>query len=147
MPRATLYSDENPQVNRKSSINQYGGFFAVKCQGGWTPIVFDQLDGVNCQTVNSHPIVLSFTNDVGYHFPEARCSYTSEKFIYADKEGVEQKLLPSCFGGSGEFFEQFIREYTFVNFDCDNALGVRNTQNLRVGLSYVLADETLPTDD
>lgn len=145
--RPTLYPDEKPQVKRKSSINQYDGFFAVKCQGGWTPIVFDQLDGISCSTIKTHPVIISLVNDLGYHFPEARCSYASEKFIYADKEGVEQKLLPSCFGGSGEFFEQFIRENTFINFDLDSSLGVRNTQELRVGLSYVLADETLPADD
>lgn len=144
--REILYPDEYPQVHRHSSIEQYKGFLSTMTRGGWTPIVFDQLDGINCETVISHPVIISWGDDIGYHFPEARCSYTSEKFIYTDKEGVEQKLLPECYGGSGEFYEEFIRKNTFINFDCDTSLGVRNTQELRVGLDYVLAEETLPAD-
>lgn len=147
MARATLYPDENPQVERKSSLGQYSGFFAVKCQGGWTPIVFDQLDGVNCQTVNSHPVALSFVDDIGYHYADAKCSYASEKFLYFDKQGVEQQLLPNCYGGSGEMYERFISENSFVNFDCDASLGVRNRKTLRIGMSYTLAKETLPAVD
>lgn len=147
MARATLYADESHQVERKSSINQYGGFFSVKCQGGWTPILFDQLDGINCQTVNSHPVVLSLTDDdIGYHYADAKCSYASEKFLYFDKYGVEQVPLPNCVGGSGEMYERFINEYSFINFD-RNSLGLYNRKTLRVGLDYVQAKDTLPAVD
>lgn len=145
MTRPMLYAEEHPQVHRHSSIEQYKGFLSTMTRGGWTPIMFDQLDGINCETVLSHPVIISWGDDIGYHFSEARCSYTSEKFIYTDKEGVEQKLLPECYGGSGgEWYEQFIKSNTFINFDCDSSLGVRNTQELRIGLDYVTCDETLP---
>lgn len=146
MTRGTLYPDEKPTVHRHSSLEQYKGFLSVMIKGGWSPIVFDQLDGINCETVNFHPVVISWGDDIGYEFSDAECSYASEKFIYLDKEGVEQKLLPECYGGGGEFYEQFIKRNIFVNFD-DASLGVRNKTKLRIGMSYVLADETLPADD
>lgn len=144
MARPMLYPDENSQVERHSSINQYNGFFAVLCQGGWSPVVFDQLDGVNCQTVNHHPVVISFTDDIGYHYSDAHCSYASESFIYFDEEGVQEKLLPACYGGGGETYLQYVRKNTFVNFDDDASLGLYNRKDLRVGTDYVLAKETLP---
>lgn len=147
MIRQVLYPDEKPQVHRHSSLEQYKGFLSVMSRGGWNPIVFDQLDGINCETVISHPVIISWGGDIGYHFPETRCSYTSEKFIYLDKQGIEQKILPECMGGSGEFYEQFIKSNIFVNFDDESSLGVANTQELRIGLDYCLADETLPAVD
>ena len=143
-----LYPDEgNEQVHRHSSIDQFRGFLSVMKKGGWAPIVFDQLDGINCETVISHPVIISFGDDVGYIFPEAHCTYASDHFVYFDKEGVEQKLLPECFGGGGEFYDTFIKSNSFVNFDDDSSVGVHNTKKLRTGLSYVLADETLPAVD
>lgn len=147
MTRPMLYPDETPQVHRHSSIGQYRGFLSVMTRGGWTPIVFDQLDGINCETVFSHPVIISWGDDIGYHFPEAECSYASSKFLYLDKEGVEQRLLPECMGGGGEFYEQFIKSNLFVNFDDNTSLGVVNRQKIRVGLDYVLADETLPPSE
>lgn len=142
-----LYPDEHEQVHRHSSIDQFRGFLSTMVKGGWAPIVFDQLDGINCETVISHPVILSFGGDVGYIFPEAHCTYASDHFVYFDKEGVEQKLLPECFGGGGEFYDTFIKSNSFVNFDDDSSVGVHNTKKLRTGLSYVLADENLPAVD
>ena len=100
-----LYPDEsNEQVHRRSSIDQFRGFLSTMVKGGWAPIVFDQLDGINCETIISHPVIISFGGDVGYVFPEAYCTYASDKFVYFDKEGVEQKLLPECFGGGGDWY-------------------------------------------
>ncbi len=142
-----LYPDEHDQVHRHSSIDQFRGFLSTMVKGGWAPIVFDQLDGINCETVISHPVIISFGGDIGYIFPEAHCTYASDHFVYFDKEGVEQKLLPECFGGGGEFYDTFIKSNSFVNFDDDSSVGVHNTKKLRTGLSYVLADETLPAVD
>ena len=139
-----LYPDEKPNVHRHSSLDQYKGFLSVVTRGGYTPIVFDQLDSINCQTIASHPVVISFGNDIGYHYHDAECSYVSDKYIYYDKEGVEQVPLPEEQGGKGEFYLKYVRENAFINFDTDDALGVRNTKHLRVGTDYVLADETLP---
>lgn len=142
-----LYPDEKPQVNRHSSIDQYKGFFAIECKGGWTPVVFDQLDGINCETIHTHPVIISFTDDIGYHFSDAECNYASDHFIYFDKEGVEEALLPECMGGGGEYYVKFIKKYSFVNFDNDSSVGSHNQKRLRVGTSYVLADNTLPAVD
>lgn len=139
-----LYPDEHEQVHRHSSIDQFRGFLSTMVKGGWVPIMFDQLDGINCETIISHPVIISFGGDVGYVFPEAHCTYASDHFVYFDKEGVEQKLLPECFGGGGEFYDTFIKSNNFVNFDDDSSVGVHNTKKLRTGLSYVLADENLP---
>lgn len=148
MSYEVLYPDEmNEQVTRKSSIDQFKGYLSVMEKGGWAPIVFEQLDGITCGKIQSHPIIISLTNDIGYVFPEARCSYTSDKFIYLDKEGIEYKILPECFGGSGEMFEQYVRKNTFVNFDNDTSLGTHNKIQLRTGLSMVLAEENLPHAD
>ena len=142
-----LYPDENPQVNRHSSIDQFRNFFSVLKKGGWTPIVFDQLDGIACETIKSHPVVISFGDDIGYIFPEAHCTYTSDKFVYFDKEGVEHRPLPSCFGEGGLFYDFYTKSNSFVNFDDDSSIGTHNKIRLRVGLDYVLADETLPAEE
>ena len=145
MHRDMLYPDEKPMVKRLSSIDQFRDFLSVMTKGGWTPIVFDQLDGIKCETIFSHPVILSFNNDIGYVFPEAHCSYASDKFVYFDKEGVEHKLLPECMGGKGEFFDFYTKSFHFVNFD-GSSVGTHNRLNLRVGLDYVLSDETLPAE-
>lgn len=142
-----LYPIDDAQVHRHSSIDQFKGFLSVMKKGGWSPIVFDQLDGINCETVISHPIIISWGNDLGYVFPETHCSYASDHFIYFDKNGVEQKLLPECFGGGGEFYTEYVNKNTFINFDSGDSVGVHNTKRTRVGLSFVTADETLPAAD
>lgn len=139
-----LYPVDDAQVHRHSSIDQFKGFLSVMVKGGWAPIVFDQLDGINCETVISHPVIISFGDDLGYVYPEAHCSYASDHFVYFDKEGTEQKLLPECFGGGGEFYLEYVSKNTFINFDNDSSVGAHNSKLLRTGLSYVKADETLP---
>lgn len=142
-----LYPTDDAQVHRHSSIDQFRGFLSTMVKGGWAPIVFDQLDGAVCDVVKHHPVIIAFGNDVGYVFPEAHCSYASDHFVYFDKEGVEQKLLPECFGGGGEFYQEYVRKNTFVNFDSDDSVGVHNRKELRVGLDFCLADKNLPAVD
>lgn len=139
-----LYPTNDAQVHRHSSIDQFKGFLSTMKKGGWAPIVFDQLDGITCETIKSHPVVISFGDDIGYVFPEAHCTYTSDKFVYFDKEGVEQRPLPSCFGEGGLFYDFYTKSYSFVNGDDDTSIGAHNKIKLRTGLDYVLADETLP---
>ena len=143
MSYPVLYPDENPSVKRHSSIDQFKGFLSVWKHGGWAPIVFDQLDGVVCDIIKYHPVIIAFGND-SFIYPEGRCVYTSETFIYTDKEGIETKLLPECFGGGGEFYDTFIKSNSFINFDDDSSLGVHTQAALRVGLDYVKADGNLP---
>ncbi len=138
-----LYPVEDAQVRRYSSIDQFGQFVSAWKQGGWAPIVFDQLDGITCDEIKTHPVIIEWSG-LGYVFPEGRCTYSSDHFIYVDKQGVEQKLLPECMGGKGEFYDYYVNKSSFVNFDNDASLGVHNTKRLRVGLDYVIANETLP---
>lgn len=142
-----LYPDEKPSVHRYSSIDQFKNFLSVMKNGGWAPIVFDQLDGINCETIKHHPVVIAFGENIGYVFPEAHCACTSDKFIYFDKYGVEQKPLPYCFGGVGEFYDEWMHKNTFINFDNNTSVGAHNTLQRRVGLSYALSDKTLPAVD
>lgn len=139
-----LYPDEKEQVHRHSSIDQFKGYLSTMVKGGYAPIVFDQLDGITCETIHSHPVVISFSDDIGYVFPEAHCHYASDKFIYFDKEGVEQRLLPTCMGGGGELYDEYIKSNSFIIFDDGTSLGIHSDTTVRQGLDYVLADETLP---
>ena len=139
-----LYPVEDEQVRRYSSIDQFQNFLSAFKQGGWAPIVFDQLDGIDCNGAKSHPVAISFGGDLGYVYPEAHCNYSSDHFVYTDKQGVEQRLLPECFGGKGEFYDVFVKKSSFLNFDNDSSLGIHSVKPTRVGLSYVKADETLP---
>lgn len=139
-----LYPEEDLQVERHSSIDQFKGFLSVYKKGGWAPIVFDQLDGISCETVKTHPVVISFGGDLGYVYPEAHCTYVSDHYVTVDKYGVETAVLPKEFGGAGEFYEYRVNKRAFVNFDSGDSLGVRNSVTTRTGLSYVRAAETLP---
>lgn len=144
--RELLLPDESPMTHRKSSIDQFGKYLSAYEKGGWCPIVFDQLDGITCDKVFSHPVVISW-DPVGYVYPEGRCTYTSDYFITADEEGVKEMPLPECMGGHGEFYQKFVRANAFINFDDDTSLGVHNKTDLRVGLDYVQAVDTLPSVD
>lgn len=144
-----LYPTNDAQVHRHSSIDQFSDFLSVWKQGGWAPIVFDQLDGIGeCSGLHTHPVVISFENNgVDYVFPESHCTYSSDHFITADKVGVEERLLPECFGGEGEFYQEYVSKNTFINFDGaggGDSLGIHNDATLRGGLDYCLAEETLP---
>lgn len=145
-----LYATNDAQVHRHSSLDQFkDGFLSAWVKNGWAPIVFDQIDGIGeCSGIKSHPVAISFGDDLGYTFPEGKCTYFSDRFIYFDKNGVEQRVLPECFGGKGELFDVYIDKNSFVNFDpvdgVASSLGAHNKTTLRIGLSYCVADETLP---
>lgn len=145
-----LYSDENPQVKTLSSIDQFKDYIHTIKQGGSAPIVFEQLDYIGeCSGVHSHPVVVTFSKNE-YVYPEGKCTYTSDHFIYVDKEGVEHRLLPECQGGLGEFYDIYVKSNSFINFDGDaggNSLGLHQSKTLRVGLDYVRATESLPPAD
>ena len=142
-----LYASEDEQVKRYSSIDQFKEYVHTIKQGGSCPIIFDQLDGIGeCSGIKSHPVAITF-GESDYIYPEGRCTYVSDHFIYVDKEGVEHRLLPECQGGLGEFYDVFVKSNSFINFDDDSSLGLHNEATLRVGLDYVKASETLPPAD
>lgn len=139
-----LYATNDAQVHRHSSLDQFkDGFLSAWKQGGWAPILFDQLDSIGeCSGIKSHPVIVSFGYDLGYIFPEKKCTYVSDRFIYFDKQGVEQRVLPECFGEG--FYDKWIDASIFVNFDSNNSVGTHNEATLRIGVDYVKADESLP---
>ena len=139
-----LYAVEDEQVKRHSSIDQFKEYIHATKHGGSCPIIFDQLDGIGeCSGIKSHPVAITF-GDSDYIYPEGKCTYASDRFVYTDKEGVEHRLLPECQGGLGEFYDVFVKSNSFTNFDDDSSLGVHNETTLRVGLDYVKAIESLP---
>lgn len=140
-----LFADEDITVRRHSSIDQYKGMLSVMKKGGYTPIRFDSLDGINCERVLSHPIIISY-GDIGYHYKDAECKYASDMYFLFDRETTELVPLECWHGGNGEFYERFVKSHSFVNLD-NASLGLHNTKELRVGTSYVLADEFLPPVD
>ena len=139
-----LFPDENPQAKRLSSINQFSNFLSVMKDGAWSPVVFDQLDGIRCETVKSHPVILETKPTLGHIFPEKQCTYVSDRLLSFHKEGVEQRLLPEAFGGKGEFYDAFIDEDSLVGLGPNTVLGLRSVEKRRVGLDYVVSDQTLP---
>lgn len=145
-----LPADETITVRNHSSIDQYKGFLSVMTKGGYTPIQFDSLDGINCNQIKSRPIIISY-GDIGYHYQDAECTYLSDLYVLFDREGVELVPLNECQGGKGEFYERYYRTRSFVNVDggdsYGNSLGTRNEITLRVGLNYIVADEKLPYVD
>lgn len=144
--RETLYPDENPQVHRRSSIDQFGEYLSVYKQGGWAPIIFDKLDGIGtCSGIKSHPVVVTW-DPIGYVFPESHCTYENDTWITVDKKGVETVPLPECMGPGG-FYERYIDKNAFIGFDTNASLGVHNKKRLRVGTDLCLASETLPAVD
>lgn len=145
--REVLYPDECPQVNRHSSIDQFGDYVKAWKQGGYCPVVFDQLDYIGeCSGIHSHPVAITF-GESEYVYPEGKCVYISDRYVYTDKRGVEHLPLPECFGGKGEFYDAYVDKNAFTNFDSGGSLGVHNEVVLRTGLDYVKASESLPPAD
>lgn len=141
-----LQADEQITVRRHSSINQYKGFLSVMHKNGYTPIQFDSLDGIVCEKIHSRPIIISYSGDIGYHYADSECAYASDKYILFDKKTIELAPLECWLGGDGEFYERYVAGTSIVGLD-DASLGVHNIKKLRVGTSFVKADEHLPAVD
>ena len=145
MASQMLYPINDAEVHRHSTIDQFKNFLSAWKKGGWVPLIFDQLDGIVCETVKTHPVAITFEErPLGYVYPEAECVYFSDKYVYFDKQGVEYRVLPDIFGGNGELFPEYVSKNSFLNFSTDDSLGAHSERRFRVGTSYVTADGTLP---
>lgn len=84
-----MHDDDN-QVELKSSVDQYGGFFSAEVGGVKRPIEYDNINYINCDEVNSSASVIDVSDKAGYHKPEGH--YVEAKSIIsgedADKIGV-----------------------------------------------------------
>lgn len=147
-----LFADEEQRVKVHSSIDQYRKFIATYERGGWTPIQFDYFDYIECvdckeggkYRVATHPVIIEFDDQIGYHFPLGSCNITTDDYLVFDQNRVELEPLDECDGDG--FYEAYKGDREIVNFD-NAGLGVRNRYRLKIGQDYYLATEFLPADD
>ena len=143
---ATEYLNDADETNihRHSSVNQYGNFLAVQKGGVNIPLRFDKLDWINCDGIKTHSVIISDGDDIGYHFPVGHYTYFTDDYLIMDRNEVVVKKLPKWYGEG--WYEKALNEKVFTNFD-GASLGERNRVDLRIGLDYILADETLDSAD
>ncbi len=148
-----LFPNEEKRTKTLSSIDQYDKFVATYERGGWTPIEFDQLDYIECidceggnkYRVVSHPIIIEFGDEIGYHFPIGECEYTTDDYLLLDRSETILLPLPEFYGDG--FYEYHDKSRIIANFDDGTALGIRNNYRLKIGMDYILANEILPASD
>lgn len=137
-----LYSSDDKQIERKSSLLQHRDKLSIKRQGGYLPISYDVLETIGCDGVTSHRAILSLNpDDIGYIFPIATCERARASVLLSDKQGIELEELPFWYGSG--LYEKFVDEHIIVKGD-NHPLGEFNTVKYKVGLSYYLAKKTLP---
>lgn len=143
-----LHSDntaEDSTVKRHSSANQFASCPLTVMKGGIpVPITFDMVDYISCDRVVSHRAMLGDENSIGYNFPMMFTKKASDVYAVYDKAGVVVKQLPA-WAGEG-FYKEVETGKSLLTGDT-NALGVHNVEHLRIGLDYVLAEQTLPATD
>lgn len=136
-----IKSSDDHDVRYYSSSNQHQNKLSVLVNNVWKPIVFDSVDYIDCDKVKSHKVCVTDKEDIGYVFPVAECVYTDDTYITHDHHATEYEVLNEWFGEG--VYQVAVDKKAFVNFD-NGALGIRNITKLRIGLSYALADNTLP---
>lgn len=132
-------------VKRHSSANQFASCPLTVMKGGIpTPVTFDMVDYISCNRVVSHRAMLAEENNIGYNFPMMFTRKATDVYAVYDKAGVVVKQLPA-WAGEG-FYKEVETGKSLLTGDT-NALGVHNVEHLRIGLDYVLAEQTLPASD
>lgn len=145
-----LEAVDGGEITRYSSIDQYKDNFLCVIRGGRAvPISFDVIDYIRCEKGGkhvpvSHRAILSDGRDIGYHFPVGYRKFISDLYVRPDLKTKAIREAPDYYGI--EFYEEYLNCSPIVTSD-SGALGVRNVNTLRIGQSYILADETLPADD
>lgn len=108
--------------------------------GQFIPIVFDNLDYIDCDKVASHKVMISDSDELAFEYPVKECTYYSDTYVYVDENGTELKELPEWFGAG--FYRAAVDRNDFVNFDTE-AFGTRNIEKLQGGLHYTIASDDL----
>lgn len=143
-----LTPDEDMGSNRlikKSSIDQFESSGLHIMRGGQAvPISWDKIDYIDCNCVHTHRIMSAPENGIDYNFPVGNCRVTTDTYAIVDDYGEVTEQLPAWFGEG--FYKKMVDRQTYVNSDT-NSLGIRNVTNLKIGLDYVLAAETLDGED
>lgn len=136
-----LESNDSPTVRYKSSISQHRNTLCVMKRGEWLPISYDVLDFIDCERIECHRAFMTDGDDIGWHYPVGECTLYTNQYVYHDEYGTELRTLEDWFG-TGMYLEALTKR-AFINSDLE-ALGIVNKYRLRVGLSYAIADKTLP---
>lgn len=153
-----LEPDEKPEVFWRSSISQEKHTLSVLKRGEWVPISFDSLDYITCENkegccgqkkcntlkAHSHCAILTDKPDIGYVYGVGECRYLSTILLTNDHIAIEKRPLPIWMGEGT--YDAYVGTRAFVNAD-NEALGLVQDVNLRVGTAYALAKRTLPADD
>lgn len=153
-----LEPDEKPEVFWHSSTSQEKHTLSVLKRGEWVPISFDSLDYITCENKDqccggkkcnqlkavTHCAILTDKPDIGYRYGVGNCRYLSMMLLTHDYVEEVQRPLP-VWMGKGTYTD-YVEAEAFVNAD-NEALGLVNDINLRIGTAYALAKRTLPSDD
>lgn len=139
-----LPATNDQKVFRHSSTSQFKTTLSVMKRGEWLPIVADVIDYIDCDKIVSHKAGVSDKPDIGYTYPVAVCKYFSEVFSLNHNQEVVTEALPEWFGAG--FYERWHESDALVNSDT-NSLGLTNVEELRVGLPYCRAAETLEPEE
>lgn len=137
---AMLSSKDDHKVHRKSSIDQYNNTLHIVKGGVSIPISFDTLDYIYCNKTVSHRTILSEGGDIGYHFDVGKRVFFSDLYVISDFRGTETAQLPAFFGEG--FYDRYFSKNVLA-VDDRSSLGTRNVSERKVGLDYILADETI----
>ena len=133
--RRTLTKGSNSQ-SRPDTISVHNG------AGQFLPIVWDHLDYIYCGEAHTHPVMISYDDQLAYQYPVGHCSFYSDKIILHDGED-KIEMLPEWFGAG---FYRSVNDSHEIVVDDVSSMGVREADTLQIGLHYVESKETL-TDE
>lgn len=127
----TKSSISQARNSKLSTTNDLGQFF---------PVVWDNLDYIDCDRVKSHPVIVSTVDELDYQYPVRECTYYTDEYVHVDEQGVELRALPHWFGEG--FYQTYVDTSNYINFDSE-AFGTRNRETLQSGLYYVESADKL----
>lgn len=144
MPIDYLVDSDDHKVTRHSSIYQYSGVLSVVEKGEIVPIAFDMIDGIDCDKVYSHKIMVTLEPWIGYEFPVGECKYRDISYFFGQDDTPQIEVLPDWFG-EGIYESRGVKN--IVPTGDGGALGLDQAKTLRVGLDYVLANDYIDGEE
>lgn len=130
---------------KRSSIDQFESSGLHIMRGGRAvPISWDKIDWIDCKCVHSHRVYSAPEEGLDYTYPVGSCRITTDTYAVVDEYGETIEQLPAWFGEG--FYKKIIDRQVYTNSDT-NSLGIRNVENLKIGLGYITATETLEPED
>lgn len=107
--------------------------------GQFLPIVWDNLDYIDCGEIHTHPVIISYDDQLAYNYPVAHCTFYSDKYILHDGED-KVEMLPEWFGAG---FYRAANDNLEIVVDDVSSMGTRDADTLQIGLHYVEANDSL----